>query len=137
MPGGYGLGPFGFQFGYPSSALAGENPSGLSSSRKIDGVTKRYVLNAQGGFAPMDDTDQRVLLVFSFAVVDTPFITPQSMREQEQRIRTALTTSGLVAPRSPAIKIIKLTVDSPSYGVVRRTLVFKNLLANTQRTIEA
>lgn len=133
---GYGTGPFGSALGIYPPPPGPEQPSDISSSRAIDGEKKTYVLNAQGGFASMNDTDQRVLLTLCFADVDTPFITPQDFRTQELNIRNALAAAGLTDIRSPAIQILRLSVGRGGSGTTEKILKYKNLLTNTEQTIK-
>lgn len=133
---GYGTGVFGAILGVPAAPYPPQVVSPLSSSRKIDGVTKRYVMNDEGGFEPMDDTDQRVLLTLSFADTDSKFITPQGLRSQEQKMRDALTANGLLDARAPSIQIVRLTVERSGSGEVTKTIVYKNLKSGTQKTVK-
>jgi hypothetical protein len=131
----FGTGPFGSSLGPTTLSFAAEERSSLSSSRKINGVTKRYELNEQGGFESMDDVSQRVLLLISFADIETPFITDRDMQEQELRLRDAL--RAMTTGPEPAIRLLEVSVVSNEPGVTTKTIRFQNLLTNTETTVEA
>ena len=133
---GYGTGPFGSALGIYPPPPGPETPSDLSSSRKIDGVKKRYVLDAIGGFLPMDDTDQRVLLTLAFAETEMPFITPQAMRQQELKIRAALAANGLVDVRAPVIELELVSVERTGPGETTATVKYRNLISGTTKTVK-
>lgn len=129
----YGTGPLGFTpLGLPAGGPLTLTRAPLTSSRKIDGVTKRYVTTAAGGFEGMDDVAQRVLLLLSFADTEIGVITPQTMRAQEQKFRDAL--APLTNQRAPTIKILEVSVRNPNMGRLVKTIRYKNLLTNTEQT---
>jgi hypothetical protein len=131
---GYGTGPFGgAPLGVPLPPQPEEVVSDLSSSRKIDGVTGRYVPNEQGGFEAMDDTAQRVLLLVSFADTDSKIISPQGMSEQEAKIRKAL--EPLTAGRNPDIDQLVVTVKRTASQTTEKSISYRNRLTMTRQTV--
>lgn len=130
----YGTGPYGTApFG---GVVPTNNPEGiaaLSSSRGYDGVTRRYVIATDGGFAPMDDVAQRVLLLLAFGVPAQRIITPQDNAASAANIRRAL--EPLTRGSQPTIRIVELVVTDGGGGRLSRSLTYKNLLAGTQQTI--
>jgi hypothetical protein len=127
---GFGSDPFGGgPFGAPSFVVAASPLNALSSSRGVNGVTRRYVVNDEGGFAAMDDTAQRVMLALAFGVTQPKTITPETRAALETQIRAAL--RPLTAGREPAIKILSLTVDDNGRDELTPRLAYKNLLTGT------
>lgn len=129
---GYGQGPYGTTDGTPPS-LPAQVPTSLSSSRQIDGVTRRYVQDTHGGFAAMDDVAQRVLLLVSFAELNATVITPQTLNDQANAIRAALVP--LLDVKTPAISLIAVDVTRSASGTMTKAVTYKNLLTDTQTTI--
>lgn len=132
---GYGRKPWGYG-GY-GSALADPTPatfSSLSSSRSFDGLTGRYVANDEGGFEPMDDTAQRVVLTVAFATKSGPFITPRALAQQEADIKAALAVS-LTAGPAPAIRLISVTAEQTGPTASAVTVRYFNNLTNTEQTV--
>lgn len=132
---GFGAKPWGFG-GY-GSLLAPPAPavfSSLSSSRSFDGLTGRYVANDAGGFEPMDDTAQRVILTVAFAVKQGPFITPRDLSQQEADIRAALAVS-LTAGAAPAIRLISVEAAQTGPTSSGVTVRYFNNLTNTEQTV--
>jgi hypothetical protein len=131
---GYGSGPFGgAPLGTTSLPPEDETFAALSSSRKIDFVTKRYVTNEDGGFDPMDDVAQRVMLIISFAVKEQKVITAQDNADTAARIRAAL--GVLTKGPTPTIKVIDLAVTDNGKASTLKSLTYKNMLTGTQQTL--
>jgi len=126
----YGLGPFG------KAVLPPEEPKPkiLHSSREINGVTRRYVLDSDGNFEGMDDIAQRVLLLVSYADTEFKFITDRDNETSRQRIEAAL--SVLTSGKTPAIRIEAIEFTNPSYGLLQKRITYTNLRTNTQQTVE-
>jgi hypothetical protein len=136
MAKGFGLKPFGYgPFGLPLAPPTPSAPSALSSSRKIDGIAGRYVVNDVGGFQAMDDTAQRVLLAVSFALKPrAPFITTRDLAAQETAIRAAL--AFLTSGQEPAIRLIAVAAAKTGPNATSLKVRFKNLLTGTEQTLE-
>jgi hypothetical protein len=132
---GFGAKPYGFGgYGSPLAPPVPAAFSSLSSSRKYDGLTGRYVANDEGGFEAMDDTAQRVILTVAFAVKTGPFITPRDLAQQEATIRAALAVSLTSGP-TPAIRLISVTAAQTgptASGVIVR---YFNNLTGTEQTV--
>jgi hypothetical protein len=132
---GFGTGPYGAGFfGLPSPDPVVQTPRTLSTSRKIDGSTKRYVNDANGNPLSMDDTDQRVLLLVAFATIDTPFVTQRDLNTQAANIRAAL--QPLLAQRPPAIALDDVQVVEDGETNVNRFVSYTNLRTSQSRTIQ-
>lgn len=124
------------------TALLGGNPpatvtdgirSDLSSSRKVN-IRGRYEVNDEGGFAPMDDTAQRVLLLTAFALPpDPPFIDQRFAQTVQQNWRKAL--EELTRGPRPAIRITRLAVERDRAGATSRILEYTNLRTGTTQTV--
>lgn len=131
-----GFGPFGTTgFGIPIADLEDAVRTSLSSSRKIDAETMTYVENDDGGFDPMSDTAQRVLLLIAFEVKEPPILDARYPAIMEARIRKAL--SPLTSGREPAIKILSISVGTDGRQTGRKRIVFKDLKSSTTQTVEA
>ncbi len=133
----FGTGPFGIVvFGTGETPPPSQALSTLSSSRKIDGVTRRYVLNAEGGFEAMGDVAQRVYcLVTQAAGAEPPFIDERASATVEANIRTSL--APLTALPSPQIAIVSIAVQRTSLGTLSREVVFRTLGDDTEHTVSA
>ncbi len=130
-----GTGPYGHTpAGYAASTPTEETRSSLSSSRLINGVTKRYVVNDEGGFEAMDDIAQTVLLRISFAVREAKFITPQGMADDRTAIRNAL--ADMTKGAEPLIKIKTIEVTDSGKATTYKRVVYQNLMTNTLQTVE-
>lgn len=131
----FGAGPFGSVLpAFGPGGLPPEAPASISSSRAINFQTRDYVLDARGGFAPMDDVAQRVMLLVSFAAPSRPMtLDPTSMRREQQRIRDAL--SPMSSGRTREIDVLTVDVSSPEPGVLRRSVTYRNRLTGTQTTV--
>jgi hypothetical protein len=115
------------------STLPAPARSDLSSSRKIDFARKDYVLNDEGGFEPMNDITQRVVLLVSFAIKPRKFVTPRDLNGQKDDVRKAL--SILTSGSEPSIKLIDVTADAAGAGRTKTVVAFQNLLTNTKQTV--
>ena len=131
---GFGQKPWGYGgYGSPLAPPVPAVESALSSSRKVDFVTGRYVANDEGGFEAMDDTAQRVVLLVAFAVKRSTFLTAQSLAGQEAAIRNAL----LVVTRGPAPEIRVLSVSAVATDVQTSAVSIRyvNNLTGTEQTV--
>ncbi len=131
----YGTGPYGAaQFGGVIPTTNPEGTASLSSSRGYDGITRRYIIAADGGFEPMDDIAQRVLLLIAFGVPAQKIITPQENAGTAAAIRRVL--EPLTKGSRPTIRITELVVADKGGGRLFRTLSYTNTLTGTQTTIK-
>lgn len=131
----FGAGPFGSvvpTFG--PGGLPAEQPANLSSSRAIDWQRGDYVLDARGGYEPMDDVAQRVMMLVAFAAPKRPaIIDGPAMSREKARIREAL--SPLSNGRDRAIEVLAVDVTNPEPGVMRRSVTYRSLLTGTTNTV--
>lgn len=131
---GFGQKPWGYGgYGAPLSPPTPAAVSSLSSSRKINAKTGRYVANDEGGFEPMDDTAQRVVLLVAFAAKVGPFITPPDLSAQEATIRAAL--APLVAKPEPAIRLLAVSAAQTGPTSTAVTVRYINNLTGTEQTV--
>lgn len=131
---GFGTGPFGAgPFGRPLLATTDEVRSSLSSSRLIDGVSKSYVVNDEGGFAAMDDVAQRVLLLLAFGMGEEPKLIDATYPET-MRARIAAVLAPLVRER--AIEITAIDIGDDGRSTTHKRVAFRNLLTDTLQTVE-
>lgn len=128
--GAYGLGPFGLPLIPPTQTTR----AALSSSRAID-TYGHYVVADDGGFEPMDDTAQRVILLINFNVKPPKIITPAALSAQEAAIRNAL--KPLTAGKSPAIKNLQIEVVDKGGGRLFESVTYYDLQAQRQQTVKA
>ena len=132
---GYGQKPWGFGgYGTPLTLPQPSSPSELSSSRKIEDRTGRYVTNDEGGFEAMDDTAQRVWLLVAFATKTGPFITARDMATQEAAIRAAL--KPLTTGAEPAIRLLAVTASQVGPTSTSVSVRYVNRLTGTEQTVE-
>ena len=102
----------------------------VHSSRKINFPTKLYEIEAStGGFESMPSVAQRVLMLVSFNVPPSKFVTPVDNEQVRQRIITAL--APLTESKPPAIEIDEIEVGTDSAGTGFRRIKYKDLLAGT------
>lgn len=128
-------GPFGFYSFQVAPTLTTGPRSSLSTSRKLDAQTRRYVVSDDGGFDAMDDTAQRVLITFLQNSEKGAFIDDREFRAEESRLRDAL--QALTVGTKQAIRIVSLSVKSTQAGVGTRELVYENLITGTRQTVAA
>jgi hypothetical protein len=134
MSGGFGLGPYGFvNAGSVLATAAEEDRSNLSSSRKFDFPTGRYVANDEGGFEPMDDVAQAVCLAVAFAKRTTRFITARDNRAREMAIRTEL--RRMTKRPEPLIELRAVTVTAAGGGRTVEQITYRNLRTGTVQTV--
>lgn len=132
---GFGTGPFASTpVGSGATVPESETRSSLSSSRKINGITKRYVTNDEGGFESMDDIQQTVLLRIAFAEKQSPFNAPADHAKMKTDIRNAL--ADMAAKPDPLIQIKSIDVTDGGGGTVYKRVVYKNLLTGTINVVE-
>jgi hypothetical protein len=125
----YGLGPFGQAYLTPTQTTR----ASLSSSRAID-TYGHYVVADDGGFEPMDDTAQRVILLINFNVKPPQIITPKTMAAQEQAIRAAL--RPLTAGKEPAVKDVKIVVSDGGGAKLFESVTYFDIAAKRQQTVK-
>jgi hypothetical protein len=90
MSGGFGF--FGCGAGPAGGPItpAGVTPTTLVGSWAIDPNAQRYLFDANGNPLAMDGTDQRVYFAVCGADTAVPVITPATLNQQIQALRTAL-----------------------------------------------
>lgn len=128
-----GVGPFGVVtagYAVPEAANA-KPPTTLTSSRRIDFVTQRYVTNSAGGFDGMDDIGQRVVLLVSGAVRVPPKITPRAISSIREAVIAAL-SDMINVERS--ITLDQIDVVSERAGQLAARIAFTNLKTRTKQT---
>ena len=128
-----GVGPFGVVtagYAVPEAANA-KPPTTLTSSRRIDFVTQRYVTNSAGGFEGMDDIGQRVVLLVSGAVRVPPKITPRAISSIQEAVRAALDN---IVNVERAITLDQVDVVSERAGQLAARVTFTNLKTRTKQT---
>ncbi len=116
------------------ATLPAPERASLRSSRKIDFVRKRYVLDDDDAFEAMDDVAQRVVLLIAFNTKRPRFITPQTMSEYRDSITKALAV--LTGGPEPVAGNLKVSVTTGSPGTLNTALTYTNLRTNTRTTIE-
>lgn len=128
-----GVGPFGVvTAGYAvPEATNAKPPTTLTSSRRIDFVTQRYVHNSAGGFEGMDDIGQRVVLLVSGAVRVPPKITPRAISSIQEAVRAALDN---IVNVERAITLDQVDVVSERAGQLAARVTFTNLKTSTKQT---
>ena len=128
-----GVGPFGVvTAGYAvPEAVNAKPPTTLTSSRRIDFVTQRYVTNSAGGFDGMDDIGQRVVLLVSGAVRVPPKITPRAISSIQEAVRAALDN---IVNVERAITLDQVDVVSERAGQLAARVTFTNLKTRTKQT---
>jgi len=131
----FGSGPFGVvAFGIAPSTISSVTPTELTSSRKVDFATGRYVLDDGGGFEGMDDTAQRVTIVVTAAAGKTPDVIDALLqRRTEAALRDALTP--LVADGSIIIEAVQ--VERARAGASTVLVSYFNRRAGTRGTAKA
>ncbi len=133
---GFGTGPFGYvNAGSALAAAEEENRSELSSSRKFDFPTGRYVVNDEGGFEAMDDIAQVVCLTVAFTPRKTRFVTSRDNQARALAIRTAL--AHLTKRPQPSIVIKSIDIVAAGGGRVSESITYRNLLTGTLQTVSA
>jgi len=105
------------------SSLPSPDVTTIPVARKINFATKRYELDADGNYAAMNPTAQRVMLAMSFGAPNAPrFLTDQEMEKRRQQIGTAL--AGLVA--EGAIEVQRVAVWRSKAGEGKERVYFIN-----------
>jgi hypothetical protein len=125
---GLGSAPWGeFSLGVPLAQPEEDQPS-LVEARRIDAVTKRYVIDSGGNFARMSATAQRVLLTVSFALQTMKTIDPASRAAARSNLRAALRV--LSEGREPAARILRVDVTSPAPATTLVEVEFVDLVGD-------
>ena len=135
MPG-FGLGPFGLgSLGIPAADLPAEDPADLSSSRQIDGKTGRFVQTTHGGYAGMGDTQQRVLMLVSYATRRLPpHITDDGMAATQQAIVAAL--RPLTDPKRQTIELLDVAVTDNGRNLTQTLVRFRDVTSGGIHTVQ-
>jgi len=132
---GYGKKPWGYgSFGSPLTLPTPASTSSLSSSRKFDGKTGRYVVNDEGGFEAVDNTAQRVILLVAFSAKSGPFLTDRDLAAQVAEVRSAL--SVMTIGPEPAITLLGVSCEASGPTSSRLTVRYRNNLTGTEQTVE-
>ena len=134
MPG-FGLAPYGLgPLGIPAAALPAEDPASLSSSRQIDGKTGRFVQGANGGYAGMGDTQQRVyFLVCQATRTLPPHITEEGMQTMRNAILRAL--DPLTDPKAQVIEVLSVDVVDNGKSLTQTRVVFRDITSGKVHTV--
>lgn len=112
MTAGLGSAPLGtFTLGI-GLAPPDESQPPLVTSRKVDHVLRKYVVDENGDYLSMSDTASRVMLLIAFAVKPAKFISPVSNSTTAARMRTALVP--LTAGRNAVARIKDIRVTNPA-----------------------
>ncbi len=98
-------------------------------------TTGRYLLNAEGGFQAGDDIGQVVTLRVAFGWIPPLTITPQSISEAQNNIRTVL--ADMAALPDPLIEIVDISIATNGRGIMSPTVKYRNLRMNTINTVPA
>lgn len=115
------------------TSLAPDGRAAEHSSRKIDAATMRYVIASDGGFEPMDDVAQCVLLAIAMTK-GSGRLTTQQQNKRKVEIREAL--AHLTRGPEPIIKIIEIFITDNGRDTQFEQVTYLNLLTNTQTTVE-
>ena len=130
---GFGTGPFGATpFGTAPVSPAEEPGRVLSSSRNIDGKTKRYTLDDDGNYDGMHDTAQRVLLLLAYECKEPTVIGVDFEGKMRSSIRAAL--APLTSGREPSIRLEKIEVSAKA-GTSFKRVVFFDLKRNQRASV--
>ena len=134
MPG-FGLASFGLgPLGIPAAALPAEDPCKVSSSRQIDGKTGRFVQTTNGGYAGMGDTQQRVLMLVSFATQKLPpHITDDGMNAQRDAIIAAL--APLTDSKNQVIELLDVAVVDDGRTTTKTSVRFRDITTGGVHTV--
>lgn len=102
----------------------------IHSSRKVDFAHKVYEIDpTTGGFDKMPSVAQTVIMLVSFSVEETRFVTVQQEQLMRERIINAL--GELINSNPPTIEIVDIEIGSDSAGTGYRRIRFKDLLKGT------
>lgn len=115
------------------SSLPSPSLCKLVSSRRIDFVARRYVVDSDGNFEGMDDTAQRVMLAVSFAAPTPPrFVTDRDFEARKKQIRAALAD----LEKEGAITVRDITIAAGAAGVATEQVEFTNHHTGANETVE-
>jgi hypothetical protein len=131
----FGQGPFGVvTLGIAPAEVSTVPPTTLTSSRKVDFATGRYVQDEAGGFAGMDDVVQRVTLLVAGAISRLPAtVDRRTLAAVKDAVRVAL--APVVDDGSA--RIDDVSIVQPRAGAVAASVTFTNLLTGTKQTATA
>jgi hypothetical protein len=131
MPGGFGTFGFGAGPAGPPNPIPGVTPTTLVASWRIDPVTQRYVLDADGNPLGMDGTEQRVYELVCDADTDVDILTPTTLNQQAQALRTALRPLVLEG----AIKGLSVSATDDGKATSLKTVSYTNTGDNRAVTL--
>ena len=106
-----------------------------STSRFIDGRTRRFKLAADGGFVGMSDTMQRVILLLSFEVPDFGEFSTDFERETWRR-DAIKALRPLTDNRPPLISDLVVVVESPRIGQDNGEISFLNEVSGDREELQ-
>lgn len=135
---GFGAAPFGLHpFGLPLEEFAEDTPTILRSSRKVNLVTGKYELDADGNFAGMDDVGQRMVLAIRSAVI--PELQTLSF-DQDVQLEVRRVLEPITSGAAPDASLITKNGTAPIVVVPRPngveiTVFYKNNLVNSETSI--
>ena len=127
----YGLGPFGFGYGYSPPVPVDEAPIVLVSSQLVDLVTGTLAFDDDGNEVGMDDTGQRIVLLARTAE-EPGIIGPDFAAAVEDNIRKALLPVTGGNPPDATVTSIAVTVIP---GGSQKTITYVNNLTNTETSV--
>ena len=130
------MGPLGIDYlGVPGPDPSPQIRSPLSSARRIDGVTLRYVQTSEGGYEGMPALQQRVLLLVTTGAGPAPATTDERARTAvEQGIRTAL--EPLTGGNEPEAEIVSISVTRSGPNTLRQVVIVRGLIDDKTHTVE-
>jgi hypothetical protein len=125
----YAKGPYAVHSSLPSPSVFT-----LHSSRKIDPVKRRYVVDENGNPEAMPSTRQRVILQLDFAQPDDPpkFIDDTNLERRNRQNEAALAT--LVAEGAISVDRIEAVEDRP--GVMRELVDYVDRNTGVDESVE-
>jgi hypothetical protein len=125
----YSTGPYRLFPNLPSPGA-----STLTSSRKIDFSTGKYVTDDDGGFEAQDDIAQRVMLKICYLVPEQKFLTPQANATTEAEIRAAL--ADMYSGPEPEIELLSVSKRRDAAGRTSTVVAFRILSTGNKTTVE-
>lgn len=106
----------------------------LSSSRKVNFVSKRYENDSDGNPLPQPSIQQIVALKVTFNVEDAKLITPQDQEASRQAVNAALL--DLTKPPSPLIDRVRVSFASEKAGEQKNVINFRDLSTGLDEQVE-
>jgi hypothetical protein len=128
---GLGTGPIGLgPLGIPDPTLAPDDKPILTSSRKIDAQSRRYVTTSDGGFEAMDDVAQRAFMLLQPVLNNQGgLITGRTEQQVKADVRDAL--KPLTGGKMPAAKLVGVTAQARQPGMFTAEVFIQSLITNT------